>query len=135
MEVAELTTILENLIETLTQQNTFLLAIGILLITSLLSGLMDDAPITILFLPIIADIIATIPNISNLIFIALTLGINLGGNFLPQGAACDMMTLELARKHKVKGFTYKKFTIVGSFFAFIHILLGIGYIYLYTQIF
>jgi len=96
MEVAELTIILENLIENLTQQNTFLLAIGILIITSILSGLMDDAPITILFLPIIADIIATNQYISNPIFMAFTLGINLGGNFLPQGAACDMMTLELA---------------------------------------
>ena len=135
MEVAELTIILENLIEKLTQQNTFLLAVGILLITSLLSGLMDDAPITILFLPIIADIIATNQYISNPIFIAFTLGINLGGNFLPQGAACDMMTLELARKHEVKGFTYKNFVIVGSFFAIVHILLGIGYIYLYLLIF
>ena len=135
MEVAELTIILENLMENLTQHNTFLLAVGILLITSLLSGLMDNAPITILFLPIIADIIATNQYISNPIFIAFTLGINLGGNFLPQGAACDMMTLELARKHKVKGFTYKNLTIVGSFFAIVHILLGIGYIYLYLLLF
>jgi len=135
MEVARLTIILENLIENLTQQNTFLLAVGILLITSLLSGLMDDAPITILFLPIIADIIATNQYISNPIFMAFTLGINLGGNFLPQGAACDMMTLELARKHKVKEFTYKNFVIVGGFFAMVHILLGIGYIYLYLLIF
>ncbi|MHA1475557.1 MAG: SLC13 family permease [Promethearchaeota archaeon] len=135
MEVAELTIILENLIENLTQQNTFLLAIGILIITSILSGLMDDAPITILFLPIIADIIATNQYISNPIFMAFTLGINLGGNFLPQGAACDMMTLELARKHKVKGFTYKNFVIVGGFFAIVHIFLGIGYIYLYLLIF
>ncbi|QEE16730.1 SLC13 family permease [Promethearchaeum syntrophicum] len=135
MELAELTIILENLIENLTQHNTFLLSIGILIISSLLSGLMDDAPITILFLPIIADIISTNQYISNPIFIAFTLGINLGGNFLPQGAACDMMTLELARKHKVKGFTYKNFVIVGGFFAIIHILLGIGYIYLYLLIF
>ena len=135
MEVAELTIILENLMEKLTLHNTFLLSIGILVITSLLSGLMDDAPITILFLPIIADIIATNQYISNPIFIAFTLGINLGGNFLPQGAACDMMTLELARKHKVKGFTYRNFVIVGGFFAIVHILLGIGYIYLYLLIF
>jgi Na+/H+ antiporter NhaD/arsenite permease-like protein len=131
MEIAGLIRYIENLIELLTQHGTFQLAVGILLITSLLSGLLDDAPITILFLPIISDIIATNPSVSNPIFIAFTLGINLGGNFLPQGAACDMMTLELARKNKVEGFTYKNFVIVGSFFATVHVLLGIGYMKLF----
>ena len=135
MEISGLTKIIDILFESISHHSTFLISVMILLTTSLLSGLLDDAPVTILFLPIIADIIATKQYISNPIFIAFTLGINLGGNFLPQGAACDMMTLEFARKYKVRDFTYKNFAMVGSFFALLHILLGIGYIYLYLLIF
>ncbi|UYP46203.1 hypothetical protein NEF87_002488 [Candidatus Lokiarchaeum ossiferum] len=134
MGKAGLTNIIENLVESVSHHNTFVLAIGLLIITSLLSGLLDDAPITILFLPIIQDLINTGLYSDNALFIAFTLGINLGGNFLPQGAACDMMTLELARKNGVENFTYKSLTIVGGLFALLHILLGIGYIYIFTEL-
>jgi len=135
MKVAKITAGLEQMVENLASSNIFLISIGILFITSLLSGLLDDAPITILFLPIIADLITHIPSAKTPLLIAFTLGINLGGNFLPQGAACDMMTLDLARKHKVEGFTYKNFTIVGGFFALLHIFLGVIYIYIFLLFF
>lgn len=135
MGAVGLTTIIERLVETMSQYNTFVLAMGLLIITSLLSGLLDDAPITILFLPIIQDLVNTGLYNSNALFIAFTLGINLGGNFLPQGAACDMMTLELARKNGVKNFTYKSLTVVGGLFALLHIVLGIGYMYLFVEFF
>ena len=53
---------------------------------------------------------------------------NLGGNFLPQGSAADMMTLELSKKYCVEDLTYKKLTKVGGLFALIHIILGIIYL-------
>ncbi|MHA1602579.1 MAG: SLC13 family permease, partial [Promethearchaeota archaeon] len=134
IEEAKLTVFIEILIEKFTY-NTFWLAIGILLLSSLLSGFLDDAPITILFLPIISDLLNTGLFESNPIFIGFTLGINLGGNFLPQGAACDMMTLELARKNHVKGFTYKKLTYVGGLFALLHIIIGSVYIFIFFQFF
>ncbi|MHA1521756.1 MAG: SLC13 family permease [Promethearchaeota archaeon] len=134
MELAGITIWIDILIERWAQHNLFRISIGILILTSLLSGLLDDAPITIMFLPIIGNLLSNFNYPGNPLFIAFTLGINLGGNFLPQGAACDMMTLELAKKNRVKGFTYRSLTIVGGLFAFLHILLGIGYIYLYMAI-
>ena len=134
MELAGLTAYIESLVERWAEHNIFWVSVEILLITSLLSGFLDDAPITILFLPIIGDLIPYHSN-SNSLFIAFTLGINLGGNFLPQGAACDMMTLELAQKNQVKEFTYRYLLKVGASFALLHILLGIGYIALFNFLF
>ncbi|MBN2156684.1 MAG: hypothetical protein JW776_11645 [Candidatus Lokiarchaeota archaeon] len=126
---------IELLVESWSNHNTIVLTIEIILITSLLSGFLDDAPVTIMFLPIISKLITIGHFPSTPLLMGFTLGINLGGNFLPQGAACDMMTLELARKANVKGFTYKSLTLVGGLFALLHILLGIGYISIFIKIF
>jgi Na+/H+ antiporter NhaD/arsenite permease-like protein len=135
LDVIGVIQMIESLVESWSNHNTILLSIKIILITSILSGFLDDAPITIMFLSIISQLI-TVGNFSSVpLLMGFTLGINLGGNFLPQGAACDMMTLELARKNKVKGFTYKTLTIVGGLFALLHILLGIGYVSIVTKFF
>jgi len=128
MELNGTIEILEKLIENLTLNNIFLLSVFILVITSLLSGILDNAPVTIIFLPIIDILFKTglfdfLP-----LFIAFVLGINLGGNFLPQGSAADMMTLELSEKYCVEDLTYKKLAKVGGLFALIHVILGIIYL-------
>ncbi|QEE15138.1 SLC13 family permease [Promethearchaeum syntrophicum] len=120
--------ILEEMIENLSFNNIFLLSVFILIITSLLSGFLDNAPVTIIFLPVInilkdTGLFEFLP-----LLIAFVLGVNLGGNFLPQGSAADMMTLELSKKYCVEDLTYKKLTKVGGLFALIHILLGIIYL-------
>lgn len=127
--------LLEGLIERVSITNTFWLAVLILILTSLLSGLIDNAPVTIMFLPII-DILTDNPNVELLpLMIAFVLGINLGGNFLPQGSAADMMTLELAQKNCVPGLTYKRLTKVGGLFALLHVALGILYLAIVVLIF
>ena len=60
--------------------------------------------------------------------IAFILGINLGGNFLPQGSAADMMTLEISQEYGIENMSYKRLFKVGGFFAFFHVMLGIGYL-------
>ncbi len=133
LDIIGLVQIIENLIVSWSQHNTILLTIEIMLIVSVLSGFLDDAPVTIMFLPIISQLITQDNFLATPLLMGFTLGINLGGNFLPQGAACDMMTLELARKDKVEGFTYKSLTIVGGLFALLHIVLGIGYVSIITR--
>ena len=124
---------IELLVESWSQHNPILLTIEIIIITSVLSGFLDDAPVTIMFIPIINKLITQGNYPATPLLMGFTLGINLGGNFLPQGAACDMMTLELARKNEVEGFTYKSLTLVGGIFALIHVLIGIGYITVFTK--
>ncbi len=128
-EKAGIITLLENFVLAITPSNLFLLCVMILVITSVLSGLLDNVPVTILFIPIIEVLteppvaFSTIP-----MLIAFILGINLGGNILPQGSAADMMTLELSKRYCADDLNYKRLLKVGGLFAIYHIILGIGYL-------
>jgi Na+/H+ antiporter NhaD/arsenite permease-like protein len=111
-----------------------LLSVLILIISSILSAFLDNVPVTVLFIPIIQVLISS--GFSSVpLLIAFILGINLGGNFLPQGSAADMMTLELSTKYCVEGMNYKKLLKIGGLFALIHILLGIAYLAIIIFIF
>jgi Na+/H+ antiporter NhaD/arsenite permease-like protein len=120
--------LIEQLLEKIKPNSLFILAIVILLVSSLASGLIDNVPVTLVFLPIINILISqhNFPVIP--LVLAFILGINLGGNFLPQGTAADMMTLELAQKNGVDDVNYKSLTKMGALFASIHVLLGVGYL-------
>jgi len=118
----------EILLENLSSQNELVLAFIILIFTSVLSGFLDNTPVTIIFLPIIS-ILAGLPEFQRgPLMIAFILGINLGGNFLPQGSAADMMTLQIAQENKVFNLNYKRLTKVGALFSLFHI--GLGMLYL-----
>ena len=120
-------TIIENFVVAIAPANLFLLCVLILVLTSILSAFLDNVPITVLFIPIIQVLIST--GFSSVpLLIAFILGINLGGNFLPQGSAADMMTLDLSTKYCVDGMNYKKLLKVGGLFAVLHIILGILYL-------
>jgi len=116
------------------QFNVFLLCLLILLIVSLLSGVVANTPTALIFIPIIKTLILLgFPPIP-LIF-ALIIGVNLGGNFVPQGAACDMMTLKIAQDRGVENFTYKRLLRTGATFATIHLIMSIGFLFILVLIF
>ncbi|MFX0099493.1 MAG: SLC13 family permease [Candidatus Hodarchaeota archaeon] len=120
--------LIESLIDTIPTANVFLLSVIILLVTSALSGLMDNAPVTVIFLPIISHILDITPEVKIPLLIAFIIGINIGGNFLPQGSACDMATLEIARNNCAAELPFKRLFKVGGLFALLHIVLGVGYL-------
>ncbi|MFX0145015.1 MAG: SLC13 family permease [Candidatus Hodarchaeota archaeon] len=119
--------IIEDFVVAIAPANILLLCVLILILSSILSAFLDNVPVTVLFVPIIQVLIST--GFSSVpLLIAFILGINLGGNFLPQGSAADMMTLELSTKYCVDGMNYKKLLKVGGLFAALHIILGIIYL-------
>lgn len=129
-EKVGLIAIIADFVVAITPDNLFLLCVIVLILTSVLSGFLDNIPVTVLFIPIINLLIdplglgfSQIP-----ILIAFILGVNLGGNFLPQGSAADMMTLELSTKYCVEGMNYRKLLKIGGLFALLHIVLGIVYL-------
>jgi len=133
-EKAGILQILENFVLNIAPANIFLLSVLILIVTSLLSGLLDNVPVTVLFIPIIQSLVDN-SFVALPMLVAFILGINLGGNFLPQGSAADMMTLELSKKYCVDDLNYKRLLKVGGIFAAYHIILGIGYLALQTLVF
>ena len=126
--------IIESFVVRIAPTNLFLLCVLILILSSILSAFLDNVPVTVLFIPVIQILIgsgfSSVP-----LLIAFILGINLGGNFLPQGSAADMMTLELSNRYCVEGMNYKKLLKVGGIFAALHIILGIFYLAIIIYIF
>lgn len=134
MEVNGTVDILIDLILQTTPEDLFIICLVILISTSILSAFLDNVPVTILYIPIIEALIVSAEYAATPLLIAFILGINLGGNLLPQGAACDMLTLEFAKKNQVPDVDYKRLLKVGGLFALLHIILGIGYLWLYIYV-
>jgi len=119
----------------LSDNNIYFAVMITLGISTLLSAFLAGTPVTIMLLPIISSLIVEGSFFPNPIIIAFISGVNMAGNFLPQGSACDLLTLSLAKKYKVVNLDYKRLLKNGSIFATIHFLIILGYTMLYTLIF
>ncbi len=114
--------------------NIYLAVLITLFISTLLSAFLAGTPVTLLLLPIISTIIVNGSFLPNPIIIAFIGGVNMAGNFLPQGSACDLLTLSLAKKYNVENLGYKRLLKNGSRFALFHFLIILGYTMVYTLI-
>ncbi len=117
----------------LLNDNIYLAVLITLGVTSFLSAFLAGTPVTIILLPIFSAIIGE-GFFPNPIIIAFIGGVNMAGNFLPQGSACDMLTLNLAKKYKVVNLDYRRLLKNGSLFAMIHFIIILGYTMVYTLI-
>jgi Na+/H+ antiporter NhaD/arsenite permease-like protein len=117
----------------LLNDNIYLAVLITLGISSLLSAFLAGTPVTIILLPIFSTFIGK-GFFPNPIIIAFISGVNMAGNFLPQGSACDLLTLTLAKKYEVVNLNYKRLLKNGSLFAIFHFLIIMGYTMLYTLI-
>ncbi|MFW9824209.1 MAG: SLC13 family permease [Candidatus Thorarchaeota archaeon] len=119
--------------------NPFVIALLILIIISFISGVVANTPTALIFIPIISLLIEPLPTgfgfSSVPLLFSLIIGINLGGNFIPSGAACDMMTLKIARDSGVENFNYKRLLKMGAIFASIHILIAVLYLLILVPFF
>ncbi|MFX1597164.1 MAG: hypothetical protein ACFFBK_13995, partial [Promethearchaeota archaeon] len=113
--------------------NIYLAVLITLSISSLLSAFLAGTPVTIILLPIFSAVIGQ-GFFPNPIIIAFICGVNMAGNFLPQGSACDLLTLSLAKKYKVVNLGYNRLLKNGALFATLHFLIILGYTMLYTLI-
>jgi len=115
--------------------NPFILPLLILIIVSLISGFVANTPTALVFIPIINTLTTTWGFASIPLYFAFLIGINLGGNLIPQGAACDIMTLKIAQDSGVENFSYKRLLKNGGAFALFHIAVSVGYLLILTLIF
>ncbi|MFX0059739.1 MAG: SLC13 family permease [Candidatus Hodarchaeota archaeon] len=113
----------------------FMVSLVILIMVSLVSGFVANTPTALIFIPIVGLLKDTFffPEIP--LLYAFIIAINIGGNLIPQGAACDMMTLKIAQNHEVENLNFKRLLKVGAFFAVIHIILSIGYLFILSLFF
>ncbi|MHA1195428.1 MAG: SLC13 family permease [Promethearchaeota archaeon] len=111
-----------------------LLAFIILILISLISGFVANTPTALIFIPIISTLINDFGFPSSPLLFTFIIGINLGGNIIPQGAACDMMTLKIAQDSGVENLTYKRLLKTGAIFATIHVILSGLYLLLFFHV-
>ncbi|MHA1454175.1 MAG: SLC13 family permease, partial [Promethearchaeota archaeon] len=124
-------TLISSILSNATNNNLYLSIILILMISSILSAFLAGTPVTIILLPIFSEIILISP-IPNPIIIAFIGGVNMAGNFLPQGSACDLLTLSLAKKYGVKNLDYKRLLKTGAIFSALHLFVILGYTMIYA---
>jgi Na+/H+ antiporter NhaD/arsenite permease-like protein len=123
-----------GLIMQVTTGNPFIASIAILIITSLVASVLSPNPATVFFLPVFKTLFSMVPSIGATLatqtpsLIAFLLGLNIGGNFLPQGAPPYVVTLGIAQKNKIDDINFKSMTLVGIKFSILHMLLSIGYL-------
>jgi Na+/H+ antiporter NhaD/arsenite permease-like protein len=117
----------------LVHNNIYLAVLITLSLSSLLSAFLAGTPVTIILLPIFSALIGE-GFFPNPIIIAFISGVNMAGNFLPQGSACDLLTLSLAKKYNVVNLNYKRLLKNGALFATIHFFIIMGYTMIYTLI-
>jgi len=128
MEINGTFTYIGNMMKNILVGNDLLAAIIILFLISIFSGFLAQIPTALVFINITKAVyISAVPN---LVIIAIILGINIGSNFLPQGAACDIITLNLAEKYDVSDFNYKTLLKNGSIMTCIHLLNSLIYLFI-----
>ena len=127
--------LISSILVNLLNNNIYLAVLITLGISSLLSAFLAGTPVTIILLPIFSTFINFGDGFfPNPIIIAFIGGVNMAGNFLPQGSACDLLTLTLAKKYKVVNLNYKRLLKNGAIFATIHFLIILGYTMVYTLV-
>ncbi len=132
MEMNGTFTIISRGVRRILSDNILLASITVLFLISVLSGFLAQVPTAIVFITLLNNIYPEGP--PTLIIMAFILGINIGSNFLPQGAACDLITLNLAKKNGVKGYNYHTLLVNGSKMTLFHIINSIIYLTIYAFI-
>lgn len=126
-------TLISSILSNVTNNNIYLTVLITLVISSFMSAFLAGTPVTIILLPIFSELIKVSP-FPNPIIIAFIGGVNMAGNFLPQGSACDLLTLSMAKKFGVKNLNYKRLLKTGAMFSTFHFLAILGYTMLYALI-
>ncbi|MCP4762519.1 MAG: hypothetical protein GY870_12125, partial [archaeon] len=86
MEINGTFGIIGDLASSIISENPLIAAITVLLLISVLSGFLAQIPTALVFMALLEEIY-TLELVPPLIIVAMLLGINIGSNFLPQGAA------------------------------------------------
>ncbi len=126
---------LEGLVQGIMVNNVLGAALIILVISSVATSFLMPNPTTVIFIPIFASIFIAFPVVGahpDLLFIAFILGVNVGGNFIPDGAPCYMEAISLADQYHIPTINYKSMTKMGAIFSLLHIGVCALYLFVYA---
>jgi Na+/H+ antiporter NhaD/arsenite permease-like protein len=87
-------------------------AMLILFVAGITSGFIDNIPFVAVSIPIVGEMIKTLPGETEVLWWALALGACLGGNLTPIGASANVTTLDLAARQGTR-ISFREFLRVG----------------------
>jgi len=120
---------LSKVVTEVTGGNLLLASILILLVSGVLSGIVDNIPYVATMAPLVADLADEAGNPGNVLWWALALGADLGGNTTIVGAAANVVVIGIAEKNGYK-ISFLEFFKYGGLVALVTILLCIPYLWL-----
>ncbi|TFG99474.1 hypothetical protein E4H12_02645 [Candidatus Thorarchaeota archaeon] len=99
-------------------------------VPALLSAVIDNIPVSIVLAPIAANLASLTP-----VFPAiLVFAVNVGGYILPIGAPANLLAIAMSEKEH-DPVSFKAFAKIATPLAFIHLLIGTGWLFLMTFVF
>jgi len=120
---------LSKVVTEVTGGNLLLASILILLVSGVLSGIVDNIPYVATMAPLVADLADEAGNPGNVLWWALALGADLGGNTTIVGAAANVVVIGIAEKNGYK-ISFLEFFKYGGLVALVTIVLCIPYLWL-----
>lgn len=120
---------LSKIVTEVTGGNLLLASIMILVVSGVLSGIVDNIPYVATMAPLVADLADDAGNPGNVLWWALALGADLGGNSTMVGAAANVVVVGIAEKNGYK-ISFLEFFKYGGLVALVTIALCIPYLWL-----
>jgi len=120
---------LSKLVTEVTGGNLLLASILILVVSGVLSGIVDNIPYVATMAPLVANLANEAGNPGNVLWWALALGADLGGNATMVGAAANVVVVGIAEKNGYR-ISFLEFFKYGGVVALVTILLCIPYLWL-----
>ncbi|MHA1617513.1 MAG: SLC13 family permease [Candidatus Njordarchaeales archaeon] len=98
-------------------------------LVGILSGVIDNVPIVLAFIPVINALIKTsgASNFAEILWVTMILATNLGGNFLPYGAPTTVLAMGIGRKAG-KSFRAKDFIKIGPIWTLSNLVVATFYL-------
>jgi len=120
---------LSELVTDATGGNLLLASIALLGVSGVLSAIVDNIPYVATMAPLVADLAAQEGNPGNVLWWALALGADLGGNATIVGASANVVVLGIAERNGYK-ITFLQFFKYGGIVALLTIVLCVPYLWL-----
>jgi len=113
----------------LTGGNIVLMSLIVLWLVGLLSGVIDNVPIVLAFIPVIKALLETsgAAYFADLIWATMILATNIGGNLLPYGAPTTVLAMGIGKKAG-RPFRAKEFIAVGPTWTILNLVIATFYI-------
>ncbi len=113
----------------LTGGNIVLMSLIVLWLVGLLSGVIDNVPIVLAFIPVIKALLETsgAAYFADLIWATMILATNIGGNLLPYGAPTTVLAMGIGKKAG-RPFRAKEFIAVGPIWTILNLVIATFYI-------